>query len=57
MNQLNQAEIIQKLNQAAYACIDAIEEVRHKNNAQAKDLLSCALSAIDPVLLALEEEE
>lgn len=57
MQNLNQAEIIAKLNEAADACIDAILEIRQNNRAQAKDLLACALAALAPVLLTLEKEE
>lgn len=54
MNQLNQAEIIQKLNEAADACIDAITEIERNDQAQALELLACAESALDLVLLELE---
>ena len=54
---LNQAEIVHKLNEAADACIDAILEIHKNNPAQAKDLIACALAALDPVLLTLDKEE
>lgn len=57
MHDLNQAEIIAKLNEAADACIDAIHEIRQKDFTQVKSLLGCALRAIDPVLRTLDKEE
>ena len=57
MYDLNQAEMIAKLNEAADACIDAILELRQNDHAQAKTLLDCALAAIDPVLLTLDKPE
>ena len=57
MYDLNEAEMIAKINEAADACIDAILEIRQNNRAQAKELLACGLAALDPVLLTLEKEE
>lgn len=57
MYDLNQAEMIAKLNEAADACIDAILELRQNDHVQAKKLLDCALAAIDPVLLTLDKPE
>ena len=57
MHDLNQSEIIAKLNEAADACIDAILEIRQNNRAQVKSLLGCALRAIYLVLRSLDKEE
>lgn len=57
MHDLNQAEIIAKLNEAADACIDAIHEIQSNDRAQVKSLLGCALRAIDLVLRTLDKEE
>lgn len=57
MYDLNEAEMIAKINEAADACIDAIHEIQQNDRAQVKSLLGCALRAIDPVLRTLDKEE
>lgn len=57
MNNLHPAQIIEQLNDAIDAYINAIEAVKNGNPALAKTLLADAEALTDPVLLTLENEE